>query len=429
MNRKLFGERPGIKNVALSILVLINILCCAQQSKAYSVLTHEAIIDAAWDKTIRPLLQKKYPAATEDQLKEAHAYAYGGAVAPDMGYYPFGSKLFTNLVHYVRTGDFVNALFDEAQDINEYAFALGVLSHYYSDKYGHPLGTNHCVPLMNPKIKAKFGAVVTYEEDPTSHSRMEFGFDILQTARGNYASDNYHAFIGFKVSRPVLERAFLKTYGLNLNDIFSDFSLSIETFRWINKSLYPVITRAAWATRKKAIVQSSPGITRRKFQYRMHTANYYHEFGKKHEKPGFFPGILAKVIVVLPKVGPLKPFKIKVPDAATEKIFIQSFDTVLAHFTATLKGMPVKNSCLVNVDYDTGGETSPGEYGLADQTYIDLVLKLKSDDFKYVRTNLKQDILKFYGPGNKKIAVMAESNKWEKVIIALDTLKILQPFN
>jgi Zinc dependent phospholipase C len=119
------------------LIVAVFALHLPLRSWPYSILTHEAIIDVTWDKATTPLLLKKYPSSTEAQLKEANAYAYGGAIAPDMGYYPFGSKLFTNLMHYVRTGDFVNEMLDEAQDVNEYAFAIGVLSHYYADKYGH----------------------------------------------------------------------------------------------------------------------------------------------------------------------------------------------------------------------------------------------------------------------------------------------------
>jgi len=397
--------------------------------RAYSVLSHEAIIDVTWDKSIQPLLLRKFPQATDVQLKEAHAYAYGGAVAPDMGYYPYGSKLFTNLVHYVRSGDFVNVLLDEAGDINEYAFALGFLCHYNADKYGHPMGTNQCVPIMFPEDKTKYGPVVTYAEDPISHIRMEFGFDILQTARGNYASEKYHDFIGFKISQPLLEKAFLKTYGLNINDVFKDLPRAVSTFRWVIKDLFPTITRTAWSYKKSEIVKSSPGITRRKFEYKMRRANYNHEFGKKHEKPGFFPGVLALVIKVLPKAGPLKDFKLNLPGPEAEKLFIQSFDTVQKHFTVDLKTMPSKKSCFQNIDYDTGNDTSPGEYFLADQTYSDLLLQLKGDHFKNVDGNLKQNIIKFYGTCNEKIAAEAGIDKWNQMTCALDTLNALQPTN
>ena len=183
---------------------------------AYSVLTHEAIIDSSWPKDLRPLLLKRFPNATDDQLREAHAYAYGGAIIQDMGYYPFGSKLFSDLVHYTRSGDFVIALVKDAQEedpkdpqaLNDYAFALGALAHYAADNQGHPVAVNRTVPLVYPKLKAKFGPEITYEDNPSAHLKTEFGFDVIEVARGQYANDAYHDFIGFKVAKPLLERAF-----------------------------------------------------------------------------------------------------------------------------------------------------------------------------------------------------------------------------
>jgi hypothetical protein len=169
---------------ALSIAAFGLMLCLAGTSFGYSVLTHQAIIDSTWETDIQPLLLKRFPAATQEQLREAHAHAYGGAISQDMGYYPFGSKFYTDLTHYVRSGDFIEALIDESRDLNEYAFALGALAHYAADNQGHSLGTNRAVPLVYPKLRAKYGNEVTYAEDPTSHMKLEFGFDVLQVARG-----------------------------------------------------------------------------------------------------------------------------------------------------------------------------------------------------------------------------------------------------
>src|ERR1700733_15842393 len=130
---------------------------------AYSVLPHEAIIDSSWPKNLRPLLLQRFPNATEDQLREAHAYAYGGAIIQDMGYYPFSSKFFSDLAHYVRSGDFVQALIRDSQDINEYAFALGALCHYSADTDGHPIATNRSVPILYPKLRRRYGDSVTYD--------------------------------------------------------------------------------------------------------------------------------------------------------------------------------------------------------------------------------------------------------------------------
>jgi Zinc dependent phospholipase C len=181
--------------------LLLVVLMCSGGSSAYSVLTHEEIVDLAWASEIRPLLLQRYPGLSEGQITEAHAYAYGGAVIQDLGYYPFGSRDFSNLVHYVRSGDFVRELLLESQDANEYAFALGALSHYASDISGHP-AVNQSVAIEYPKLRAKFGKSVRYAQDKTAHLKTEFGFDTVQVAKNRYASQQYHDFIGFKVSKP-----------------------------------------------------------------------------------------------------------------------------------------------------------------------------------------------------------------------------------
>jgi hypothetical protein len=133
----------------------------------YSVLTHEAIIDATWKDSIEPLLLCRFPGATPEELLQARAYAYGGSLIQDMGYYPFGSKFFSDLTHYVRSGDFVVALIEESQNLNEYAFALGALSHYAADTSGHQNATNLAVAIMYPKLARRYGSSVTYEDDPS----------------------------------------------------------------------------------------------------------------------------------------------------------------------------------------------------------------------------------------------------------------------
>ena len=192
-------------SAALGLLLLLPI----PAAYSYSVLTHEAIIDSTWDSALKPLLLKRFPAATAEELTQAHAFAYGGCIIQDLGYYPFGSKFFTNLTHYVRTGAFILNLIRDSQDLNEYAFALGALSHYAADNNGHPIAINRAVPLFYPKLGLKFGKQVTYADDHSSHVKTEFAFDVFQAAKGRYAPDAYKSFIGFEVARPLLERAIL----------------------------------------------------------------------------------------------------------------------------------------------------------------------------------------------------------------------------
>ena len=198
---------------------------------AYSVLTHEEIVDLLWTDEIRPLLLNRFPELSEDQLKEAHAYTYGGAVIQDLGYYPFGSAEFSNLVHYVRSGDFVRELLLESEDANEYAFALGALAHYASDIAGHP-AVNQAVSIQYPKLRAKYGNSVRYAQDHTAHLKTEFGFDMVQVAKNRYALQQYHDFIGFQVSKPLLERVFPVVYGVELKDALTHEDLAIGSYRF-----------------------------------------------------------------------------------------------------------------------------------------------------------------------------------------------------
>jgi hypothetical protein len=215
-------HRAGLRWAALGLLLLL----WPPNAWSYSVLTHEAIVDSTWDSAIKPLLLKRFPSATGDELMLAHAYAYGGCIIQDLGYYPFGSALFSDLTHYVRSGDFVFNMIRESQDLNEYAFALGALSHFAADSNGHRMATNVSVPLLYPKLRLKFGNSITYADDPFSHSKTEFGFDVFQSAKSRYASEAYKGFIGFQVSKPVLQRAFEDTYGMRIEQLFLNLDQS-----------------------------------------------------------------------------------------------------------------------------------------------------------------------------------------------------------
>ena len=418
---------PMLKIKGKHLFVALLLLFCSFKVNAYSVLTHEALIDASWDKYIKPLLKLKYPSVTDDQLKEAHAYAYGGSLLADMGYYPFGSAYFTNLAHYVRSGDFVENLLDEAQNVDEYAFAVGSLCHYYADKYGHSLATNLTVPEIYPKIEQKFGRVVTYAEDHISHSRVELSFDVLEIARGNYASTTYHDFIGFQVSKPLLERAFLKTYGEDINDVFSNLDLAVSTFRWAVKSLFPTVTHSAWELKKNDILKLNPSINEHKFHYRMKRKAYYQEFGSSREKPKFKEVIVALIIKIIPKIGPFKALRFQNVGPDGEKKFIASFDSTLVHYQDAINQLQTHKLSLPDIDYDTGKPTSPGEYELTDKTYNDLLDKLSGEKFVHLTASLQQNILTFYGRADTAQFAVKYPADWKKTSLALQQLKAATP--
>jgi hypothetical protein len=381
--------RPKSQRLSAACL-LLPLLFSTSLSYGYSVLTHEAIIDANWNAVLVPVLKQKFPVATDEELKKAHAFAYGGCVMPDLGYYPFGSKLFTNLIHYVRSGEFIESLFREVTNLNEYAFALGVLCHYCADKYGHSVGVNRSVPLIYPEMKKKFGDTVTYADDKISHLRTEFSFDVLQTARGNYASKIYHDFVGFQVSKDLIEKAFKKTYGLDVNELFGNFDRAIGSFRWSVKELIPSATRAAWKTKRKEIREQNSTASRHSYIYNIRRQKYFREFGRERDKATFGESVLAFLIRIAPKWGPLKILKFRIPNEEAEKMFLMSFDETAVNYRHEVRAISNGRDELSDVDWDTGKKTVEGEYSLADKTYSDWVIKLKEKKFETVTSSIKK---------------------------------------
>jgi len=398
----------------------------SQVSGAYSVLTHEEVVDLLWKDDIQPLLTKRFPGASAEDLKKAHAFAYGGCLVQDMGYYPFGNKYFSDLTHYVRTGDFIVNLLNEASDLNEYAFALGALAHYSSDNLGHPI-VNQAVALQFPKLRQKFGKEVTYADNPKAHIRTEFGFDVTQVAKNRYTSDRYHDFIGFEVSKPVLERAFQDTYGVPLSDVLTKEDLAIGTFRRAISTILPEMTRVALVARKSEIVAETPNFNARKFRYYLSRANYQREWGKGYRRPGFGTRVLAFFLTFMPKVGPFKALDFKIPTRKTEDLYIASVNHTLDNYKNLLIEVRANKLRLANTDFDTGRMTHAGEYVLTDNAYAHLLDQLAKHNFDQVTPELRQNILAFYGDPNAPVATKRKTAAWEKTQDEVQRLKVFIP--
>ena len=375
------------------------------------MLTHEQIVDLLWDEQIKPLLLQKYPGATDEDLRVAHGYAYGGCLIQDMGYYPFGNRLFSDLVHYVRSGDFVQALLSEATDVNEYAFALGALAHYTSDITGHP-SVNAAVAQRFPKLKAKYGPQVTFAENKKAHIQTEFGFDVVQVAEHRYTSDSYHNFIGFQVSKPVLERAFLKTYGIEMKDVFNSVDLSIGTFRRSISSVIPEMTRVALLLKKDEMVKEDPTFAKKKFLYNLKRTDYEKEWGKGYQKPGIGARILSVLFRLVPKIGPFKAVGFKMPSPETETLYLKSVNTTVDQYGIYLRDLKADKLALANTDFDTGKPTVAGEYGLTDEAYAKLLDKLADRNFADMTPELRKNILDFYNTTNVPVFAKKDPERW-----------------
>jgi len=398
--------------LAFAIALMLAMLVTTRDASAYSVLAHEANVDALWDSAIRPLLVRRFPSTTRQQLLDARAFAYGGSVIQDIGYYPFGSRFFSNLLHYVRSGDFVEVLLRDAQSVDEYAFALGALSHYAADNTGHPEAVNRAVALMYPKLRKKFGDRITYAQARAEHVIVEFSFDIVEVARGKYVPDSYHSFIGFQVAKPLLERAFRDTYGLEISNVFVDEDLAISTYRRAVSEIVPELTRAAWRDKHDEIARLVPGVTEEKFVYRYGRHDYEKDFGTNYRKPGLFARFLGFIYRVLPKIGPLRPLSFKAPTPEAERLFTDSLADTRARYGAALTAAGSGRLDLANTNFDTGKPSTLGDYSLADNTYAELLDTLKDRKFADVPDGLRMSIRNFYAGGTPSKKVQQRLAEW-----------------
>ena len=413
------GWRLFISRFPALILVLV---ICSGVSPAYSVLTHEEIVDLLWTGEIRPLLLQRYPGLSEDQVREAHAYAYGGAVIQDLGYYPFGSTEFSQLVHYVRSGDFVLELLAESKDVDEYAFALGALSHYASDIAGHP-AVNQSVAIEYPKLRAKYGKSVRYAQDKTAHLKTEFGFDTLQVAKNRYASQQYHDFIGFQVSKPLLERVFPVVYGVELKDVLTHEDLAVGSYRFAVSRLIPHMTQVALQTHKKDLMREKPDFAKQKFLYRLSRSSYEKEWGKDYVKPGLGTRILSTLLRYMPRIGPFKGLGFKNPTPQTEDLYIKSINTTVDQYGALLKEVGTDRLVLPNYDLDSGAPTKAAEYSLTDETYAKLLGRLVERKFDLTTPELRDNVLQFYSDLSVPIETKNDPVRWQAVLTGLEQLK------
>ncbi len=403
----------GVIRAIVAVCGMLALVLPARTASAYSVLTHEQVVDLLWADQIVPLLKHRFPQATEENLREAHAYAYGGSMIQDMGYYPFGNKFFSDLLHYVRSGDFVMNLINDSVDLNQYAFALGALAHYASDNAGHPT-VNRVVPVEFPKLRKKYGDVVTYEDDPKAHIRTEFGFDMVQVAKNRYTSDRYHDFIGFEVSQRLLEQTFKKTYGLNLDDVISDEDLAIGTFRWSVSQAIPGMTRVALLSRRDEMVREDPNFDQKKFLFHISRAKFEKEWGDEYRKPGLGARILAFFLKIVPKIGPFKAVNFKIPTRQSEDLYLASVNRTVDRYQEELREVADHRLRLENLDCDTGQPAQPGEYALSDKTYAKLLDKLEEQGFDRVPGDVRENILRYFSYADPKFSHRKDQRTWAR---------------
>ena len=410
------------------VLLALVIVLTPAVAPAYSVLTHEELIDLAWDDSIQPLLVARYPGITAAALDEAHAYAYGGSAIQDMGYYPFGEQFFSNLTHYVRTGDFIASLFRDAHNPDELAFAAGALSHYLGDNTGHSECINPATAIEFPKLAHKYGEVVTYDEDPHAHVRTEFAFDIDQLSHHRLAPAAYLRHIGLKVPRSLVERAFYETYGLPLHEVLGPEVAAIRSYRSSVRSFIPRFAHAENVLHGKHFPPDVSDEAFAQFARDVQNADYQRHWNGSRKDAGFITRVIAVFIVIVPKIGVISDLAIRGPDEQTEQLYVRSVNDTMSQFRDILhrlKEQPDAPIVLANRDLDTGNLVRPGGYALTDQTYAALLQKITADPGRQVPFGIRRDLLAFYSDPNAPIITKKNRKAWERVEEELATLRAM----
>jgi hypothetical protein len=369
---------PGrIRFLLVALVALIG--ASPATSHGFSVLAHQAVVDRSWDATLAPALQRRFPGG--DPVR-ARSFAYGGSHVADLGYFPFGSKLFTELLHYVRTGDFVANLLAAARDADEYAFALGALAHYVAD----------------PKLGKKFGERVTYADDAASHLQTEFRFDVFQMARTRGSHDLFHHALQFEVATRVLDAAMAQTYGLRLGDLFASPEVAILTYRYAFRGLIHEATGIAWEIYRADIQALDPQATPAGFVYDLSREDFETEFGKVAAEPGYFAKAFAWLTMLVPNVGPFKRTVFKpLPPAAREQ-YAAALDHAVARYRAMVASLGSRGAVdLPAQNLDTATPTRFGDYSPADEAYAGLVAALAAKaDGTAAPSALRADLRRFY---------------------------------
>ena len=416
---------PHLHLSCKALLLVLVFLVFSQSGLPYSVQTHEQLIDLAWKQSIRPLLLKRYPTLTEAQIKEAHAYAYGGCAIQDLGYYPFGNPLLSNLTHYVRPGDFVLSLIRNAHTADELAFAIGALSHYIGDTIGHSEAINLAVPVEFPKLEKKYGPIVTYDQGEHAHVRTEFAFDVNEITKHHFAPSAYLKHVGLAVPIPLLRRAFFQTYGIDLYQVIGHRKPVLSGYRFAVRIFLPRIAYAEVILHKNGFPPETPSEALDKLNKDLAQSDFENGWDQYRKTPGIGTHLLAGILFILPPIGPLSDAAIRGPNAATQELYVQSLNHSTDSLRHTLAHFGAITSLVPNCDLDTGAKVKPGAYRLTDETYAKLLDVLTRTPARPVPAGLKRNIAEYYADPAAPIVTKKNPRKWAQVQAELKLLQTM----
>ena len=245
----------------------------------------------------------------------------------------------------------------------------------------------------------------------------------MQVAKNRYASQQYHDFIGFLVSKPLLERVFPVVYGMQLKDVLTHEDLAVGSYRFAVSRMIPEMTQVALQTHKKELLRETPNFAKRKFLYRLSRSEYEKQWGKDYKKPGMGTRILSTLLRYMPKVGAFKGLAFNNPTPQTEDLYFKSINTTVDQYRTFLEQVRNDKLVLPNCDLDSGLPTEAAEYSLTDDAYAKLLVQLSDRKFDLTSPELRGNILHFYSDLSVPIETKKDRVRWQSVLTDLDQLK------
>jgi hypothetical protein len=199
-------------------------------------------------------------------------------------------------------------------------------------------------------------------------------------------------------------------------------SVSLETLRRHARSSSSGSVSEVLNCNPGPVTATDPG-SKRKFLYNLSGASYQKNWGKAYQPPTFGERMLAFLVRILPKIGPLRVLQLQTPTPQAERLFEASFDTSLQRYRNLLDQEATGHLDLPNDNFDTGGVTGPGKYRPYDETQAELLDALAKQNFSGASSALRNELLEFFGHPDAPYATKRKPNEWAQVQVELEQLR------
>uniref|UniRef100_Q023A3 Uncharacterized protein n=1 Tax=Solibacter usitatus (strain Ellin6076) TaxID=234267 RepID=Q023A3_SOLUE len=270
----------------------------------------------------------------------------------------------------------------------------------------------------------KFGNSVTYTDDHISHSKTEFAFDVFQASRGRYASEGYKDFVGFQVSKRVLQQAFLDTHGMKLEHVFLKRRPGDRVVPSPGGTHTSLAHQSRVANQRAGDSQGTSGSHPQGIFYNLSRSSFEKTWGSTYQRPGFGSRVLATLFRIVPRIGPFKALAFEPLTAETEKLYMAGFNASIDRHRELLGSVGAGRLNLPNDNFDVGDATKAGSYRLTDAAYAKLLHQLDGH-YPELPKELRTNILAFYQDLGLPISTKKDESDWLRLQDELDRLRTI----